>query len=84
MDRSNGRIPERNERRFKNPRGKWFVWRLPIGETTTKCLLTEEKPSEELIINELDIVAYIMHIKNLCTLIEPLYHITTKVEITAV
>ena len=51
-------------------------------DTTGQHLLTEETQSGDLTINDLDLAAYVPHIHILCLLMEPLNHISTRVDNT--
>ena len=76
MDKSDGRVVERNWSRLQNSKRECFVWRLTIGETTSQHILTEENSSRALIINGLEIAAYIVHLQILCPLMDMMNHIT--------
>ena len=65
---------------FRRPSEKKFVWRLHVGQKTAQRLLSDENTEGDLTFNNMELVAYVMHLYILAPLMAPLEHIPTTAD----
>ena len=84
MDRGDICITGGNVRSMKKSKQTMFCVEAPVGETTTNCVLKEDKPNRDLTINNIDLTAYVTHLHYFFPFMYTLHHIAKKVYNTAV
>ena len=67
----------------RSPIMEHFVWCLPVGQTTSQRLLSNDNQSRYLTTNDLELANYVAHIHIFAPLMDTLEHIFTKADNTA-
>ena len=68
----------------QNPSKQWVLYRLPVGKTTYKRIITEDNPRGDLTINNIEIASSFAHLYIFNQLMDPLEHISTNANKTVV
>ena len=58
-------------------------WRLPVRNFIYQRLMSDDNPTGDLTINNMELSAYLAHLHIFAPLMVPLEHISTKVDNTA-
>lgn len=69
---------------FQIPQREWYMWCLLLGETTKHRSLLDENLLGGVMANDLDLVAYVVHLNIFAPFIVPLDNINSKLENTMV